>query len=31
MPLEEIAFMTRIEPDIIEAALKDQKDAVGGF
>ena len=28
MPLQEIAFMTRINPDIIEAALKEQKDAM---
>ena len=28
MPLEEIAFMTRTDPNIIEAALKEQKDAI---
>ena len=28
MPLEEIAFMTRINPDLIEAALKEQKEAM---
>jgi DNA-directed RNA polymerase specialized sigma24 family protein len=28
MPLEQIAFMTRIDPDIIEAAVKEQKEAI---
>lgn len=28
MPLEQIGFMTRIDPDIIEAELKEQKEAI---
>ena len=28
MPLEEIAFLTRIDPEIIEAELKERNDAI---